>query len=151
MMTVKQLLIDGHIPEQSIEWLEGLLILIGIAMIVIGFVMAIKNMNKSSKKDFDERLNKEKAEIKRDVIIDQTLKDLRDSVDRLSQSIYEMRGDITTKVNAMEERVLCQAKDIVRIDQSVKSIHKRMDEHRRVDHGKNGSVRLEDEEHIKED
>lgn len=150
-MTLKQLLIDGHIPEQSIEWVEGLLILIGIAMIVIGFIAAIKTMNKSSKKDFDERLNKERAEIKRDVVIDQTLNDLRESVDRLSQSIYEMRGDITTKVNTIEERVLCHEKDIVRIDQSVKSFHKRMDEHRRVDHGKNGSVRLEDEEHIKED
>lgn len=151
MMIVKQLLIDGHIPEQSIEWVEGLLILIGIAMIVIGFIAAIRTMNKSSKKEFDERLNKERAEIKRDVVIDQTLKDLRESVDRLSQSIYEMRGDIITKVNTIEERVICHEKDIVRIDQSVKSIHKRMDEHRRVDHGKNGSVRLEDEEHIKED
>lgn len=144
------LLVDGHIPEIGIQWLEGLLILIGVAMVVIGFIVAIKSMSKSSKKDFDERLNKERAEIKRDVVIDQTLKDLRESVDRLSQSIYEMRGDITTKVNTIEERVICHEKDIVRIDQSVKSFHKRMDEHRRVDHGKNGSIRLE-EEHIKED
>ena len=88
-MTLKQLLIDGHIPEQSIEWVEGLLILIGIAMIVIGFIAAIRNMNKSSKKDFDERLNKERDDIKRSVVIDETLKDLRISVDNLSKSIYE--------------------------------------------------------------
>ena len=150
-MTLKQLLIDGHIPEQSIEWVEGLLILIGIAMIVIGFIAAIRNMNKSAKKDFDERLNKERDDIKRSVVIDETLKDLRISVDNLSKSIYEMRTDITNKVKTIEERVICHEKDIVRIDQSVKSIHKRMDEHRRVDHGKNGSVRLEDEEHNKED
>lgn len=141
------LLVDGHIPEIGIQWLEGLLILIGVAMVVIGFIVAIKSMSKSSKKDFDDRLTKEKAEIKRDVIIDQTLKDLKDSVENLSKSIYEMRGDIITKVNNIEERVLCHAKDLVRIDQSVRSIHKRMDEHRRVDHGKNGSVRLTEDKY----
>lgn len=145
-----QMLVDGHIPNSGIEWLEGLLIFIGVAMIVIAFIIAIKGMNKSSKKDFEDRLNKERDDIKRSVVIDETLKDLRISVDNLSKSIYEMRTDITTKVNTIEERVLCHEKDIVRIDQSVRSFHKRMDEHRRIDHGKNGSVRLE-EEHIKED
>lgn len=145
-----QMLVDGHIPNSGIEWLEGLLIFIGVAMIVIAFIIAIKGMNKSSKKDFEDRLNKERDDIKRSVVIDETLKDLRISVDNLSKSIYEMRTDITNKVNTIEERVICHEKDIVRIDQSVKSFHKRMDEHRRVDHGKNGSVRLE-EEHIKED
>ena len=145
-----QMLVDGHIPNSGIEWLEGLLVFIGVAMVVISFIIAIRGINKSSKKDFEDRLNKERDDIKRSVVIDETLKDLRISVDNLSKSIYEMRTDITNKVKTIEERVICHEKDIVRIDQSVKSIHKRMDEHRRVDHGKNGSVRLE-EEHIKED
>lgn len=144
------MLVDGHIPNSGIEWLEGLLIFIGVAMVIIAFIIAIKGMNKSSKKDFEDRLNKERDDIKRSVVIDETLKDLRISVDNLSKSIYEMRTDITNKVKTIEERVICHEKDIVRIDQSVKSFHKRMDEHRRVDHGKNGSVRSE-EEHIKED
>jgi len=145
-----QMLVDGHIPNSGIEWLEGLLVFIGVAMVVISFIIAIRGINKSYKKDFEDRLNKERDDIKRSVVIDETLKDLRISVDNLSKSIYEMRTDITNKVKTIEERVICHEKDIVRIDQSVKSIHKRMDEHRRVDHGKNGSVRLE-EEHIKED
>lgn len=145
-----QMLVDGHIPNSGIEWLEGLLVFIGVAMVVISFIIAIRGINKSYKKDFEDRLNKERDDIKRSVVIDETLKDLRISVDNLSKSIYEMRTDITNKVKTIEERVICHEKDIVRIDQSVKSFHKRMDEHRRVDHGKNGSVRSE-EEHIKED
>jgi len=145
-----QMLVDGHIPNSGIEWLEGLLIFIGVAMVVISFIIAIRGINKSYKKDFEDRLNKERDDIKRSVVIDETLKDLRISVDNLSKSIYEMRTDITNKVKTIEERVICHEKDIVRIDQSVRSFHKRMDEHRRVDHGKNGSVRSE-EEHIKED
>lgn len=152
-MTVKQLLVDGHIPEQSIEWVESLLVLIGIAMIVITFIVVIKNMSKSSKKDFEDRLNKEKKEIERDVIIDQTLKSFRESLDRLTHTINSMSENLFHEVQDLSKQVDCHDREIVRLDQAVKSAHKRMDEHRRVEHGKNGSVRLSDDasDYSKED
>lgn len=148
------MLVDGHIPDAGVQWFEGLLIILAIASVIVGFIAVIKGMNKAAKEEFNEQLEKKESEIKRDVVIDQTLNGLKDSLDRLSQSIYEMRGDISTKVNDIEKRVACQENEIVKIDQAVKSAHKRIDEHRKIDHGYNSRTRLSDEklsEHDKEE
>lgn len=132
---LKCLLVGGEIPQSGIDVAEGLLVLAGIAMVIISLIVAFRQMRKATDKDFQARLDKAIGEKERQIEIDTTLKAMKESIDRLNDSVSRMRGEIGTRVDKLETKLDRHSKQIVRIDASVRSAHKRMDEHRKVDHG----------------
>ena len=132
---LKCLLVNGEIPQSGIDVAEGLLVLAGIAMVIISLIVAFRQMRKATDKDFQARLDKAIGEKERQIEIDTTLKAMKESIDRLNDSVSRMRGEIGTRVDKLETKLDRHSKQIVRIDASVRSAHKRMDEHRKVDHG----------------
>lgn len=132
---LKCLLVNGEIPQSGIDVAEGLLVLAGIATIVISLIVAFRQMRKATDKDFQARLDKAIGEKERQIEIDTTLKAMKESIDRLNDSVSRMRGEIGTRVDKLETKLDRHSKQIVRIDASVRSAHKRVDEHRKVDHG----------------
>lgn len=129
------LLVGGEIPQSGIDVAEGLLVLAGIAMVIISLIVAFRQMRKATDKDFQARLDKAIGEKERQIEIDTTLKAMKESIDRLNDSVSRMRGEIGNRVDKLETKLDRHSKQIVRIDASVRSAHKRMDEHRKVDHG----------------
>lgn len=132
---LKCLLVGGEIPQSGIDVAEGLLVLAGIAMVIISLIVAFRQMRKATDKDFQARLDKAIGEKERQIEIDTTLKAMKESIDRLNDSVSRMRGEIGNRVDKLETKLDRHSKQIVRIDASVRSAHKRMDEHRKVDHG----------------
>jgi len=124
---LKCLLVGGEIPQSGIDVAEGLLVLAGIAMVIISLIVAFRQMRKATDKDFQARLDKAIGEKERQIEIDTTLKAMKESIDRLNDSVSRMRGEIGTRVDKLETKLDRHSKQIVRIDASVRSAHKRMD------------------------
>ena len=129
-----QMLVNGEIPEAGIQVMTGLLVLAGVGLLVLGFVAALKSMRKSSDREYEQRLLKAVGEREKQIEIDTTLKAMKESIDRLNDSVSRMRGEIGTRVDKLETKLDRHSKHIVCIDASVRSAHKRMDEHRQVEH-----------------
>ena len=146
-----QMLVNGEIPEAGVYVLNGLLVLVGIAILVLGFIAALKGMRKSSDREYEQRLAKAVGEREKQIEIDTTLKGMKDSIDKLNDSITRMRGEIGTRVDKLETKLDRHSKHIVCIDASVRSAHKRMDEHRKVDHGLPNGHHIEPDPMCEED
>ena len=129
-----QMLVNGEIPEAGVYVLNGLLVLVGIAILVLGFVAALKSMRKSSDREYEQRLAKAVGEREKQIEIDTTLKGMKDSIDKLNDSVTRMRGEIGERVDRLESKVEWQSKQVVKIDASTRAAHKRMNEHRQVEH-----------------
>ena len=145
------LLVGGEIPQSGIDVAEGLLVLAGIAMVIISLIVAFRQMRKATDKDFQARLDKAIGEKERQIEIDTTLKAMKESIDRLNDSVSRMRGEIGNRVDKLETKLDRHSKQIVRIDASVRSAHKRMDEHRKVDHGLPNGHHIEPDTMCEED
>ena len=129
-----QMLVNGEIPEAGVQVMTGLLVLAGIGLLVIGFVAALKGMRKSSDREYEQRLLKAVGEREKQIEIDTTLKGMKDSIDKLNDSVTRMRGEIGERVDRLESKVEWQSKQVVKIDASTRAAHKRMNEHRQVEH-----------------
>ena len=148
---LKCLLVNGEIPQSGIDVAEGLLVLAGIAMVIISLIVAFRQMRKATDKDFQARLDKAIGEKERQIEIDTTLKAMKESIDRLNDSVSRMRGEIGNRVDKLETKLDRHSKQIVRIDASVRSAQKRMDEHRKVDHGLPNGRHIEPDPMCEED
>lgn len=136
------MLSNGEIPDAGVDVLTGVIVLAVIATIFLGLFVQLKSIRKKAKDEYDAQLAKKEAEIREKVNTENTLKDLKDSIDRLSQSFTQIGTGLGARLdhNEIEQAKLSREFDricriLVSLEASTKAAHKRIDEHRHVDHG----------------
>ena len=125
---------EGTIPESAIYVVGGILILIIITGIVLGVVIQLGTLRSKAKAD---------AKIERDIAVEEATKEtksqlafeaLKDSVDKMNVTVDKLSKGVGDQLSSIvkDQQELCRRVDIA--EQSSRSAHKRLDEHRRVEH-----------------
>lgn len=143
---------NGTLTQATQIVLAGLVGLIGIAGIVLGFVTQINTLRakaKAEKNDADASRQAElqkakteaalaieaaKAEATKETESKLAFIALKDSVDAMNTTVSELSKGVGDRITGIlkDQEKLCRRVDLV--DASTRSAHKRMDEHRRVEH-----------------
>jgi hypothetical protein len=134
-------LVNGTIPEAGVQWVTGLIIVIGIGIVLIVFVKEIRGLRSQAANDMSEKLKEERHKIQKDVELDHTLRGMTSSFDRLYCVVEELKSELRNKTQSIEDKVDAYRIMVAKVEQSVRAAHRRIDEHRAIDHGlanKNG-------------
>ncbi len=128
-------LINGTIPDIGVQWFTGLMIILGIAVVMLIFIREIKTLRKKAADDMKVQLEEAKVTIKKDVEIDQAIKEMATSLDRLTDVVCELRTEVRDKLRSLEINVSDMRLIVAKVENAVAAAHHRMDEHRKLDHG----------------
>ena len=138
-------LAGGQIPDAGIQWLIGAIAFLGILGVVLGVFLQIKKIKRDSEEDAQKREDKireeatketqrREATLRRDIETETALRDMKGSIDRLADSVQVLGRGMEQRVERLETdfQRLCQEHS--KVEQATKSAHKRIDEHRRLEH-----------------
>ena len=138
-------LAGGQLQDVGIQWLIGAIAFLGILGVVLGVFLQIKKIKRDSEEDAQKREDKireeatretqrREATLRRDIETETALRDMKGSIDRLADSFQVLGRGMEQRVERLETdfKKLCQ--DHSKVEQATKSAHKRIDEHRRIEH-----------------
>lgn len=135
---------NGQITESTILVLAGLIGIVVIASIVLAFVLQIRKLTAEQKEKQQEAVDKAKAEAKKETASEIAFNRLAETVyamdKNMNASLTCMRESFDIKTSGIDRTLLDHTRQIVALEASAKQAHKRIDEHRQVDHGiRNGN------------
>jgi TolA-binding protein len=138
-------LAGGQIQDIGIQWLIGAIAFLGILGVVLGVFLQIKKIKRDSEDDAIKReekireesvkeMQRREATLRRDIETETALRDMKGSIDRLADSFQVLGKGMEQRVERLETdfQRLCQEHS--KVEQATKSAHKRIDEHRRIEH-----------------
>jgi hypothetical protein len=134
-MLATSVLTGDVVTHSSIELLIAIIGLITMASIALGFYIQIRSIRKKSQEEMDTKVEKEGKAIRREVETESALRAMKESIDKLTETVTSLRNDVSVRVDKIEAKVERNTKIIVRLDQSLKAAHNRLDEHRTIEHG----------------
>ncbi len=132
-------LVDGMLPEQGVNFLEGLIIVVIIVAIFLGLYIKIKSIRKELKEEAAKERATRDEEIKEKILLQQTLTDIKNNHYRMNDSLCSLTESLKINFDKLDKKVEKHDALIVQVLSSTRSAHKRIDEHRTVEHNvKNG-------------
>ena len=102
---------------------------------MLGFILKLRALRKEDKEAIEKTMQDRERAIRKEVEIDTILREMKQSMDRLADAITCLRSDVGGRIDKVEKQVDSHGKVIVKVQEAVKAAHRRMDEHRKVDHG----------------
>jgi len=138
-------LTGGQVSEAGIQWLVGAIAFLGILGIVLGVYLQIRKIKSESATAIRERedrikleavaeLERTKTTLRREIETETALRDMKGSIDRLNESFQALGRGMEQRVERLETDHQKACNQIATVVQATKSAHKRMDEHRRIEH-----------------
>lgn len=126
---------NGTIPESTIFVVAGILGLIVIIGIVLGVVIQLNTLRSRAKTEAQAVIEKAVAEATKETKSEIAFVQLTKSVENMNDTVGKLSKGVGDQITGIlkEQEALCRRVDSV--DQSARSAHKRLDEHRRVEHG----------------
>ena len=123
---VALLLVNGQIPEAGIQWVTGLIVVLVLAAIVLGFIAQIRKIKKDteSEKEKDIRIARDEARQEAESAFE--LRELKRSIDRLRDEFILVKEQL----NKVDEIKIAQ----YRIEDKANKAHKRLDIHYKREH-----------------
>ncbi len=132
---LKCLLVNGQIPQEGINVTTGIIVILALASVVLGFILKLRALRKEDKEATEKTMLDRERTIRKEIEIDTILRDVKQSMDRLAEAITCLRSEVGGRIDKVEKQVDSQGRAIVKVQEAVKAAHRRMDEHRKVDHG----------------
>lgn len=126
--------INMAISDITIDWISGafgVLALIGVIMGVMISFKSIKSKN-ASEKDCAIAKAVAEAKVETESVIEFRL--LKESVNETTLAIRTLSGVMNTQMGDIQGKITEHDRQIIELKESAKQYHKRMDEHRAVDH-----------------
>lgn|GEM_PF-2964304 len=125
---------NGTIPESTIFVFAGILGLIVIIGIVLGVVIQLNTLRSRAKTEAQAVTEKAVAEATKETKSEIAFVQLTKSVENMNDTVGKLSKGVGDQITGIlkEQEALCRRVDSV--DQSARSAHKRLDEHRRVEH-----------------
>lgn len=137
---------DGGLSQVTSQWIAGAVGFLVILAVILGVFKSFRDIRKEaielrskSEKEASDRMKEELAkariEITREVELQTALASMKQSIDKLTESFYDMGKGMTARIDLVEANLENACKVQVRVHEVAKAAHRRMDEHRRLDHG----------------
>jgi hypothetical protein len=120
--------------DLTFDWIAGLIGTLTIFGIIIGFYVQLKSIRLKAKQETDEMVNKAVAEAKVETESAFEFRQLKQSVDETNRSVLSLTGLMNSQMGDVQTKLHCHDQKITELTESTKQFHKRMDEHRKVDH-----------------
>jgi len=134
---------SGVIPESATYVLGGIIALIVIAGIILGFVTQLNSIKTKSQEIAQATTDKAVAEATKETESKLAFIQLTKSVDSMNETVTKLSRGVGDQIDTLQKEQLALCGRIGVVEASAKSAHKRLDEHRTVEHGvtnyKNGS------------
>lgn len=139
------------ITEATVSWVEGFIGVIAILALILGFWVNLRKAKYSAEtaqvtaqaeadKSKREAVDKAVAEAKKETESAIEFRSLKKAVEDMTVAVKCITDNTTREFQTIRETDHQRVKWITEIEASTKSAHKRIDEHRSVEHGvKNGS------------
>lgn len=120
------MLSNGQIPEAGVQWITGLIVVLVLAGIVIGFIAQIRKIKHDTEKESERKIQNAKAEAKQEAESAFEFRELKRSIERLRDEFIIIKDQLTK----VEEIKISQ----YRIEDKANKAHKRLDIHYRREH-----------------
>lgn len=137
---------DIQIGDSMVSWVQGLLAFIAFVSIILTFYFQLKKLKYQTDSERQAMVNqfeKEKAQAIQNAVIEAqkesemtaALRDLQRTVNDSNTSMQCLKQAINQDITILKKHGTHQAKVLVSAIASVKSAHKRIDDHRLYEHG----------------
>lgn len=139
-------MVDGTLTQTTVNWISGFIGVIVLASIVFGFYYSMKKLKKETdadkekvKTDHESRVKAEveKAvmEAKKETASEIAFRDLQKSVEAMSMTVKCINDSMDREIIGLKNTDLNRVKWMTEIESSARSAHRRLDEHKAIDHG----------------
>ena len=130
-------MVNGQLSDSASEWIGGLILVVGILALFAGFYIQMKKIKVDAKAENKAEIDKAVIEAKKETASEIAFNELKKSVDNMSVLLNSIADGLNKRVEKIECDTKENVKWLAQIDASATSAHKRMDEHRNLDHGIN--------------
>ena len=136
----------GQITQTTITWIEGflgVLVLLGIVLVFYINLRKIKYQAESekikAKVDADalarSEVDKAVAEAKKETASEMAFRDLQRSVESMTLTVKCLNESMQREITTIKDADISRVKWITEVEATARSAHRRIDEHKVVDHG----------------
>lgn len=136
--------------ELTMNWITGAVGVIIILSTSLGLYIQTRTIGKQRKDESEKALKaqSEKAEkdlaqavleARKETSSEIAFRDLKQSVDGMVLTVKCIESNMNNRVDGVEKRLNDHVEKLAEVRSSASSAHKRLDEHRAVEHGVNGN------------
>lgn len=127
-------MVNGQLSDATTLIIAGIIGLFVIAGIILGVFIQIKKLRSDAAAETEAKVKKATNEALKEKESEIAFRELKKSVDDTASIVKEMKGDMNRRIESVECVKTDHVQRLTRLEESVKSAHKRMDDHRKVDH-----------------
>jgi len=127
-------MVNGQLSEATVFVLGGVFGLLILAGIVLGVVIQLKKLRADAATERTSEIEKAKKLQEKETKSEVAFQVLTKSVDALRMSVEEMKGDVKQRIETIECTRTDHSERLARVESVANSAHKRIDEHRKLDH-----------------
>jgi hypothetical protein len=127
-------MVNGQLSEATTIVIVGVLGLLGIAGLVFGVLIQIKKLRSDAKAETDAKVKKATEEAIREKESEIAFRELKASVDNVNTTVKKLTEDMNKRIEGVECTRTAHVAELAEIREIAKSAHKRIDEHRKIDH-----------------
>lgn len=125
---------NGQLTDATILVIAGVIGLFAIAGIVLGVFVQIKKLRSDAATETEAKVAKATHEALREKATSDALLALKESVDNTHVLVRDLKNELVTRIETVECAKTDHVQRLTRLEESVKSAHKRIDDHRKIDH-----------------
>lgn len=126
---------NGQLTDATILVIAGIIGLFVIAGIVLGVFIQIKKLRTDALAEKEKAVGEARSEAVKETKSELALKALTESVNSMKLLLDEMKLDMKERLKAVECTKTDHTERLARVEAIADSAHKRLDEHRTIDHG----------------
>ncbi len=125
---------NGQLTDATILVIAGIIGLFVIAGIVLGVFVQIKKLRTDAKAETDAKVKKATEEAMKEKESEIAFRELKASVDNVNTTVKKLTEDMNKRIEGVECTRTAHVAELAEIREIAKSAHKRIDEHRKIDH-----------------
>lgn len=128
-------MVNEQLSDATILVIAGIIGLFVIAGIILGVFIQIKKLRADALAEKKTAIEEAKTEAVKETKSELALKALTESVNSMKMMLDELKLDMKDRLKAVECTKTDHSERLAKVEASTQSAHKRIDDHRRLDHG----------------
>lgn len=132
-------MVNGQLSEATAFVVGGVIGILGIVGVVLGVYTQLRKLRQDSVADTNQKVKDAAAAAVKEKESELAFKALTRAIDRMDQTVNSIKTDLNQRINKIECTGTDHIRWLERIEASTKAAHKRLDEHRTIDHGLQGA------------
>jgi len=126
---------NGTLTESTVTVIAGIIGLLILAGVVLGFVIQLNTLKSKAKTDAKLEIDKAVEEATKETESKLAFIALTKSVDAMNDTVGKLSKGVGSQISTIQTDLITLCGKVNLIDASARSAHKRIDEHRKIEHG----------------